>query len=110
MRPLHLTTHRMPRVADILAVSTRHPHHDRRRELVRRAPSHGAAIVELFVRRVRVLAELNFRYRHQPGERHADRSSNDPFLREAGVEYAALAELPLQPFRHEVNSTFPAHV
>ncbi|MOA09846.1 hypothetical protein D3C78_1297020 [compost metagenome] len=86
------------------------PHHHRRREAVGRAPAHGAAIVDLLDRRVRVLAELDFRHRHQAGQRHADRAADDAFLRQAGIEYPAFAVLVLQAQGHRVHATLGANV
>ena len=54
--------------------------HHRRGEAVVGAPAHRAAIVDLLGRRVGVFAELDFRHRHQPGERHADGAADDAFL------------------------------
>ena len=39
-----------------------------------------------------VLAELDFRHRHQPGERHADGAADDALFRQAGVEHALGAD------------------
>ena len=44
------------------------------------APAHRPAIVDLLGRRLGIFAELDFRHRHQPGERHADRAADDAFL------------------------------
>ena len=65
---------------------------------------------ELLHRWIRVLAELDLRDRHQTGERHADRSTNDAFLGEARIEHARLAELLLQAERGRVHPTFASDI
>ena len=54
---VHLATHRVPRIADVLAESARHSHDDRGSEPVVRAPPHCAAVVELLGGGVRVFPE-----------------------------------------------------
>ena len=67
------------------------------------APAHRPAIVDLLGRRLGIFAELDFGHRHQPGERHADRAADDPFLVEAGVEHAVNAIFVLQAERHRMD-------
>src|SRR5689334_307575 len=88
----------VPRIADVLAESARHAHHDRSRKAVRRPPPHGSTIVQLLGSRVRVLAELNLRDRHQTAERHTDSAADNPLFRKARIKHALLTKLPLQPF------------
>ena len=110
MGPRHFRRERMPRVADILAETSRHAHHDRRREPVGRAPPHGTDVVELLVRRIRVLPELDLRHGHQATHGHPDRSANDALLGQARVEDALRTEPLLQPFGHEVHATLATHI
>ena len=100
----------MPRVADVLAVATRQADDDRRREPVGRAPPHRAAVVQLLVRRVGVLAKLDLGNGHQPADRHAHRAADDPFLGERRVKDARDAERLLQPFRDEMDAALHADI
>src|SRR5438045_5402557 len=96
MYEFDLVGHRMPRVTT-LEEAAWHAQHHRRRETVVGAPAHRPAIVDLLGRRLGIFAELDFWDRHQAGERHADRTADNAFLVEAGVEYAVAAELVLKP-------------
>src|SRR4051812_8625137 len=100
----------VPRIADILSEAARHPHHDRRREPIRRAPAQRSTIVQLLRRWIRILPKLDLGDGHQAGDGHPHGSTNDPLLGEARVEHASLAELPLQPFRDEMDAALPPDV
>src|SRR5215207_4400752 len=100
----------MPRVADVLAIATRHADDDRRAELIRRAPAHRPAVVQLLVRGIGVFAELNLRDRNESRDRHAYRSTDDALLRQARVEHAARSELLLQPLGNEVHAALHTDV
>ncbi len=76
---LHLVGLAVPRVA-ALEEAARHAQHHRRGEAVVRAPAHRPAIVDLLGRRLGIFAELDFGHRHQAGQRHADRATDDAFL------------------------------
>ena len=75
-----------------------------------RAPAHRAAIVDLFGRRLRIFAKLDFGHGHQPRKRHADGAADDAFLVEAGVEHAVAPELLLQAERHGMNAALGADI
>src|ERR1700733_15574644 len=77
--PLHFVRLAVPGIA-AFEESAGNPHHHRRRESIRRAPAHGAAVVELLGRRIRVFAELNLRYGHEPGGGHTHGPPDDALL------------------------------
>ena len=93
----------MPRIA-ALEETAGHAKHHRRGEAVVGAPAHRAAIVDLLGRGLGIFAELDFRNRHQPGERHSDRAADDAFLVEAGIENPLAPELLLQAKRHRMDA------
>src|ERR1700749_849811 len=88
----------------------RHPHDHGCRKTVLSAPPHGAAIIELLRRRVGVLAELDFRHRQKPRERHADGAADDTFLGQAGIEHPLDTVLVLQTQRGTVHTALGAHI
>ena len=100
---LHLVGLAMPGIA-AFEEADRHAQHHRRGEAVVGAPAHRPAIVDLLGRGLGIFAELDFRHRHQPGERHADGAADDPFLVEAGVEDPLGAVLLLQAQGHRVDA------
>ena len=110
VRPCHLATQRMPGIADVLAESARHPHHHRRGELVRRAPPHRSDVVELLVRGIGILAELNLRDGHESAHGHADGATDDALLGQTRIEHTPHAEPLLQSFRHEMHAALPPDV
>ena len=57
----------VPGVAGLLAEADRDAHDHRRGEVVGRPPAQRAQVVDLFVGRVGILAELDFRHRQQTG-------------------------------------------
>ena len=99
----------VPRVA-AFEEAAGHAQHHRRGEAVVGAPAHRPAIVDLLGRRLGIFAELDFRDRHQPGQRHADRAADDPFLVERGVEHPLAPELVLQAERHRMDPALGADV
>ncbi len=109
VQELDLVALAVPGIA-ALEESARHAHDHRRRETVHRAPADRAAVVQLLRRGLGVLAELDLRHRHEPGERHADGAADDAFLRQAGVEDAIFAEALLQPERRGMHAALAAHV
>ncbi|MCY1519164.1 hypothetical protein D9M68_539090 [compost metagenome] len=79
-------------------------------EAVVGTPTHGAAVVDLLNCWIGILAELDFRNRHQAGHCHTYRPADDPFLREAGIKHPAVAEFVLQAQGHCMHTTFRADV
>ena len=60
--------------------------------------------------RIGVLAEVEFRDRHESRGSHADRAANDAFLGKTGVEHPVHAEAVLQPQRRRMHAALAAHV
>ena len=79
--PHHLVGFAVPGIATLRGITAGHPHYQRSGKAVVGAPADGAAVVELLGGRVGILAELDLRHRHQPGDGHAHRPADDSFLR-----------------------------
>ena len=105
---LHLVALAVPGIA-ALEEAAGHAHDDRRGEAVRRAPAHRAAVVELLRRGIGVLAELDLRHGHQPGERHADRAADDALLGQARCRTRAPSpNFSCSPERRRVHAALAA--
>src|SRR5277367_4421298 len=109
MQPLDFVRLTVPRVATFEEAAG-NAHHHRRSEPIHSTPAHGAAVIQLFGGRIRILAELNFRYRHQSRRGHTDGTADDAFLGEAGVEYSVHTELLLQSQRRRMHAALAADV
>jgi hypothetical protein len=109
VKPLHLVRLAVPGIA-AFEEPAGNPHHHGCRESIGGAPTHGAAVIELFGRGIRVFAELDLGNRHEPGRGHTDRAADDAFLGQTGIEHARASEFLLQADGGRVHAALAAHI